>query len=67
MKTKRMGRPPKSGNETLSERIIIRLTPAERATYDQTAEASGLDRSEWMRAILNKAVKKALPGKIATP
>ena len=65
--SKRMGRPPKSGNENLSESIIVRLTPSERTAYDQAAESSGLGRSEWMRAILNKAVKKALPGKNATP
>lgn len=63
MKTTRMGRPPKSGNENLSERIIIRLTPGERAAYDQAADSAGLDRSEWMRAILNRAAKKALPSK----
>ncbi len=52
-----MGRPPKSGNETLSERVIIRLTPSELTAYDQVAESAGLDRSEWIRAVLNKSVK----------
>jgi hypothetical protein len=57
---KRMGRPPKSGNENLSERIIIRLTPSELTGYAQAADAAGLDRSEWMREILNREVKRAL-------
>ena len=67
MKKTRMGRPPKSGDENLSERIIIRLTPSERAAYDQAAESAGLDRSEWMRAILNRAAKKGLPSKPVKP
>ena len=55
-----MGRPPKSGDETLSVCINIRLTPGELTAYDQAAESAGLDRSEWMRAILNKAAKRLL-------
>jgi uncharacterized protein (DUF1778 family) len=64
---KRMGRPPKYDGENLSERLDIRVTANERAAYDQAAEATGLDRSEWMRAILNKAAKKALPSKSIKP
>ena len=58
-----MGRPPKSGDETLSVCINIRLTPSELAAYDQAAESTGLDRSEWIRAVLAKAAKKSSPGK----
>jgi len=60
---KRMGRPPKSGNENLSERMMMRLTPSEMVAYNQAAEIAGLDRSEWIREILNRAAKKALQGK----
>lgn len=66
MKT-RMGRPPKSGNENLSERIMLRLTPSERAAYDQAAESSGLDLSEWIRDILNGAAKKGLKTRLGKP
>jgi uncharacterized protein (DUF1778 family) len=57
---KRMGRPPKSGNENLSERLEIRITAGEKAVYEQAAQAVGLERSDWIRAILNKAAKKVL-------
>jgi hypothetical protein len=67
MEKPRMGRPPKSGNEFFSERIIIRLAPSELAAYDLTAQDAGLDRSEWMRAILNKAAKIHLSKKPAKP
>jgi hypothetical protein len=59
----RLGRPPKTGNENLSDRIIIRLTPSEHAAYDLAAKDAGLDRSEWMRKILNRAAKSHLPTK----
>src|ERR1017187_8686713 len=39
MEKTRMGRPPKSGNETLSVCINIRLTPNELAAYDQAARS----------------------------
>jgi predicted HicB family RNase H-like nuclease len=56
----RMGRPPKSGNETLSERMIVRITPSERTGYSHAAETAGLDLSEWIRANLNKAASRTL-------
>jgi uncharacterized protein (DUF1778 family) len=64
---KRMGRPPKSGSETLSVRMIVRTTPGERAAYDQAADVAGLDLSEWIRAILNAAAKRALKKAGRTP
>ena len=67
MATKRMGRPPKSGDETLSVCINLRLTPTELSAYDQVAESSGLDRSEWIRAILNKAAKRPLKNRRQLP
>ena len=60
---KRMGRPPKNEGENLSERLDLRVTAGERAAYDAAADAAGLGRSEWIRAVLAKAAKKSLPGK----
>lgn len=57
--TPRMGRPPKSGEETLSERLELRVTSGEKAAYDQAAEATGMERSDWIRLILKRAAKKA--------
>ena len=54
---KKMGRPPKSGNETLSDRVFLRVTASEKATYDQAAESAGVELSDWIRAILNRAAK----------
>jgi uncharacterized protein (DUF1778 family) len=57
---KRMGRPPKSGDEPLGERLELRVTAGEKSGYDQAAEVSGMERSDWIRATLNAAAKKAL-------
>lgn len=57
---KRMGRPPKNAGENLSERLDIRVTANERAAYDQAAASIGLERSEWMRKVLNRAAKTHL-------
>ena len=55
-----MGRPPKSGNENLSERVFLRVTTSEKSAYDKAAETAGLDLSEWIRAALNKTAKQSL-------
>jgi hypothetical protein len=63
----RMGRPPKSGDETLAKTINIRLTLSELAAYDLAAEAASLARSEWIRAVLSKAAKPYLSKKPPRP
>jgi uncharacterized protein (DUF1778 family) len=62
---KRMGRPPKSGDKPMTERLEIRLEKGEKEAYEQAARIAGMDRSEWMRAILNDAAKRRLPKKRA--
>lgn len=42
----RMGRPPKSGDKAMADRLEIRVSAAEKQTYEQAAQAAGLDRSE---------------------
>jgi uncharacterized protein (DUF1778 family) len=59
MKT-RMGRPPKGGDKAMAGRLEIRVDPAEKAAYDRAADAAGMDRSDWIRFVLNAAAKKAL-------
>lgn len=56
----RMGRPPKSGDETLSERLELRVTPTEKAAYDTASEVSGMERSDWIRLVLQKASANSL-------
>jgi uncharacterized protein (DUF1778 family) len=58
MKT-RMGRPPK-GDKPMGERLEIRLELGEKSAYDDAAKAAGMDRSDWIRSILNTAVKRTL-------
>jgi uncharacterized protein (DUF1778 family) len=60
---KRMGRPPKSGNTPMTDRLEIRLAPGEKDAYGRAAQSAGMDRSDWIRAALNAAVKRALRGK----
>ena len=52
------GRPPKSGNENLSERLELRVTSGEKAAYDEAADAAEMERSDWIRMVLTKAAKK---------
>ena len=59
MKTKR-GRPPKSGEDNLSERLELRITAGEKDAYEEASRSLGVERSDWIRAILNKAAKQAL-------
>lgn len=63
----RMGRPPKSGDKAMAGRLEIRVEPSEKNTYDKAAEAAGMDRSDWIRATLNAAAKKALRIKSSRP
>ena len=63
MKTTRMGRPPKSGTETLGERLELRITASEKAAYDEAAQATGLERSDWIRLVLKKAAVRAVKQK----
>jgi uncharacterized protein (DUF1778 family) len=56
----RMGRPPKSGDKPMGERLEIRVDPAEKAVYERAAKAAGMERSDWIRHTLNTAAKRAL-------
>jgi hypothetical protein len=62
MKT-RKGRPPKSGGEAMAGRLEIRVSEAEKLAYEEAAQASGMERSDWIRLTLNAAAKRNLPGK----
>ncbi len=52
-----MVRPKKPLDELASERIDLRVTPAERDKYDQSAKDKGMTLSEWIRWHLNRASK----------
>ena len=58
MEKTRMGRPPKSGAETLSERLELRITKGEKDAYDEAAQAVGVERSDWIRQVLKKAATR---------
>jgi uncharacterized protein (DUF1778 family) len=59
MKT-RMGRPPKSGDKAMADRLEIRISADEKQTYEKAAQVAGLDRSEWIRLSLNAAARRIL-------
>jgi hypothetical protein len=61
-KQQKAGRPLKSVMP-LTDRLEIRLEPGEKAVYDRAADAAGMERSDWIRAVLNDAAKKALSRK----
>ena len=60
-----MGRPPKSGDKPMTGRLEIRLEEGEKEAYEQAARAAGMERSEWMRSVLNDAAKRRLQRKRA--
>jgi hypothetical protein len=61
--SKRMGRPPKSGNKAMAGRLEIRVSEAEKLAYEEAAQAAGVERSEWIRLTLNAAAKRTSSGK----
>jgi len=52
---KRVGRPARSGDKASDQRLQIRVTPAELASYDMAAEAAGVNLSTWIRTTLDTA------------
>jgi uncharacterized protein (DUF1778 family) len=52
------GRPPKPSDESLSERIDIRVTTAEKVDLAQAAESAGMTLSQWMRDRLRAAARR---------
>jgi uncharacterized protein (DUF1778 family) len=52
------GRPKKPPEESLVERIDLRLTTAERLEYEQAAQHDGKSLSAWIRTCLSKAAKR---------
>jgi uncharacterized protein (DUF1778 family) len=57
MKT-RMGRPPKYGDSSLDKRLELRVTSVEKAAYDEAADSSGMERSDWIRFVLKREIEK---------
>lgn len=64
MKNNRLGRPPKRGESTLDGRMEIRIDAAEKAIYEEAARIAGMERSDWIRSVLNTAAKRLLKKKI---
>jgi hypothetical protein len=54
----RMGRPPKSPDESLPERLYVRVSTDEKETMEAVAEKAGLKLSVWIRDRLMKAAKR---------
>jgi predicted HicB family RNase H-like nuclease len=59
MKSK-AGRPPKEPGTALSESILLRLEPAEKAAFRDAAAAAGLPLSAWVRERLRKLARREL-------
>lgn len=59
----RMGRPPKSGDGAMAERLEIRVSADEKRSYEEAAQAVEMDRSDWIRFVLNAAVQQVLRSK----
>jgi hypothetical protein len=52
---KKLGRPKKPADSKRSARTEILLTAAEKATFEKTAEKSGLTLSDWIRLRLRES------------
>ncbi len=57
------GRPKKPPDESLIERIDLRLTTAERLEYEQAAQREGKKLSAWIRDCLGRVAKRAAKGR----
>ncbi|MEK6260309.1 MAG: DUF1778 domain-containing protein [Planctomycetota bacterium] len=54
------GRPPKSGDKSLTERIEFRATDDERSRIDTAASLVGDERSDWIRRVLGLAANSVI-------
>lgn len=52
------GRPKKDPDDLLAERLELRLTTAERESYQRAADRAGVSISKWMRDVLLRAAKR---------
>jgi len=56
----RMGRPPKSGDSPMTDRLYLRVEPTEKDAYAKASEIAGMEQSDWIRSTLNAAAKRLL-------
>jgi len=52
-----MARKPKPESRRMGERIPFVCTKKQRESYDAAAEAEDMERSEWIRKVLDLAAK----------
>jgi predicted HicB family RNase H-like nuclease len=55
---KRMGRPPLEPGEAKDQVFQIRLTTAERESYEAAAKRAKVSLAKWIRDRLNRAAKR---------
>jgi predicted HicB family RNase H-like nuclease len=53
----KVGRPPLPKGEAKAIVLQSRVQPTEKAAYQKAAKAAGLDLSQWVREVLNRAVQ----------
>jgi hypothetical protein len=59
MPTPRLGRPPRAKKPASdADRIQIRVTAAERRTFEAAAKREGISLSEWLRAAAELAIAR---------
>lgn len=58
MEKPRIGRPPLDPSEARSRLFQMRLTDAERESYEAAAKGAGQTLSAWIRDRLNRAAKR---------
>jgi uncharacterized protein (DUF1778 family) len=56
----RMGRPPKSPEERLTERLEVRAAADEKSAFERSATLAGLKLSDWIRDRLKAAARREL-------
>jgi len=52
-----MGRPPLDPGEAKDQVFQLRLTAAEKASYESAAKRVGKPLAKWIRDLLNRAAK----------
>ena len=60
MEKRGRGRPPKSPEDRLADRLDVRADPADKSQFERAAEQAGMKLSDWIRDRLKTAASKEL-------
>jgi predicted HicB family RNase H-like nuclease len=54
------GRPPKPADRALSDKVLFRLSPLEKKTFEEAASVAGQELAPWIRDRLRHVAQREL-------